>query len=123
MPTFSKSSADKLATCDERLQRLFNEVIKYTDCTIVCGHRNQEDQEKAFEQGFSLARWPKSNHNGLPSLAVDVCPYPIDWGNRERFEAFAVLVKEVAQNIGVDVEWGGLWKFTDLPHWQVKPLS
>lgn len=123
MPTFSKSSAEKLATCDERLQRLFNEVIKYTDCSIVCGHRDKAAQEAAFDGGFSLAHWPKSQHNSLPSLAVDVCPYPIDWGDEAKFRAFGVLVKECAAKLGIEIESGMDWKFKDLPHWQVKKLE
>jgi len=125
MPTFSKSSADKLATCDERLQRLFNEVIKYTDCTVVCGTRNKEAQEAAFEAGNSKVHWPNSQHNSLPSLAADVVPYPIDWYDVERFKAFSMLVLDCATKLGIEVEWGGNWThgFVDYPHWQVKKLE
>jgi len=125
MPTFSKSSAEKLATCDERLQRLFNEVIKYTDCTVVCGTRNKEDQDKAYQGGFSKVKWPNSQHNFLPSLAVDVVPFPIDWYDVERFQAFSMLVFDCANKLGIEVEWGGSWThgFVDYPHWQVKKLE
>ena len=35
MPKFGKNSKERLATCDERLQKVFNEVIKYVDCSVT----------------------------------------------------------------------------------------
>jgi peptidoglycan L-alanyl-D-glutamate endopeptidase CwlK len=43
MAKFSKRSKDNLATCHEDLQTLFNEVIQYTDCIVICGHRGEEE--------------------------------------------------------------------------------
>ncbi len=120
MPTFSKSSAEKLATCDRRLQDLFSEVIKLQDCTVVCGFRDECAQNEAYDAGFSHQRWPNGKHNRCPSLAVDVVPYPIDWADSKRFQDFAVLVKECAVKLGIEVDWGGGWAdFVDFPHWQV----
>jgi len=97
MYKFSKSSIEQLNTCHKDLQVLFNEVIKYYDCTIVCGHRNKEDQDKAYAAGNSEKRWPDSKHNTMPSLAVDVAPYEInkiDWGKTQT-SFFAGFVKGV----------------------------
>ena len=44
MPKFGKRSKERLATCDERLQEVFNEVIKFVDCSVLEGHREQERQ-------------------------------------------------------------------------------
>jgi peptidoglycan L-alanyl-D-glutamate endopeptidase CwlK len=44
MPQFGKDSLTKLSTCHPDLQKLFNEVIKHYDCTILEGHRSDEDQ-------------------------------------------------------------------------------
>ena len=46
MPKFSQDSFSKLSTCHPDLQVLFYEVIKYYDCTILEGYRNQVDQDK-----------------------------------------------------------------------------
>ena len=51
MPRFGKSSKKRLATCDNRLQKVFNEVIKTVDCSILEGHRSAERQDKLFEEG------------------------------------------------------------------------
>ena len=124
MPLFSKSSQEKLSTCHEDLQKLFNEVIKDVDCTIVCGFRNQEDQDKAFADGFSKRKWPDGNHNKNPSLAVDVCPYPVDFAAIERFKVFSEVVKCKANELGIGVSWGGDWRgFVDYPHWEIKGAS
>jgi peptidoglycan LD-endopeptidase CwlK len=122
MPSFSKSSLEKLETCDGRLQRLFNEVIKYTDCTVVCGHRGRAEQEAAFDAGFSKVHFPNSKHNKTPALAADVVPYPIDWHDVERFKEFAKLVFECANRLELEgLTWGGGWTdFPDYPHWELK---
>ena len=120
MPKFSKSSKDKLKTCDSRLQELFNEVIKYIDCTIVCGHRGEEEQNSAYLNGFSKLKFPKSKHNKLPSLAVDVIPYPTGYEDIEMFQELADVVFDLAGRLKIRVRWGGGWKkFVDKPHWEI----
>jgi len=84
MPHFGKTSRKRLATCHEDLQLVFNEVIKHFDCTIVCGHRGEADQNDAFERGNSKLRFPQSKHNQWPSLAVDAVPWPINWDDTDR---------------------------------------
>ena len=49
MYKYINTSKGRLSTCVERLQKFFNEVIKYVDCTILEGHRNEERQEKLFK--------------------------------------------------------------------------
>lgn len=127
MPRFSKKSLMRLITCHQDLQTLFNEVIKIYDCTILCGHRNKEDQEKAVREGKSKLHYPNSKHNTSPSLAADVAPYPIDWDDVGRFKEFASHVKSVRDQLLADgkidsnIEWGGDWKtFKDYPHWEIK---
>ena len=78
MPKFGKTSRKRLATCDERLQKVFNEVIKHVDCSILEGHRSGERQNKLYDEGKTKVKFPKGRHNNNPSLAVDVARYPID---------------------------------------------
>ena len=47
MPEFSQKSLNKLNQCHPDLQRLFLEVIKEHDCTIIEGYRTKEDQDIA----------------------------------------------------------------------------
>lgn len=121
MPSFSTQSAAKLLTCDYALQRLFNEVIKVVDCSIICGNRCKEDQEFAYETGHSKLQWPDSKHNSMPSMAVDVMPYPVDWSDMSRILAFAAIVKELAARGAIDIQWGGdFHTLKDYDHWQLK---
>lgn len=118
--SFSELSLMRLRTCHEDLQRLFLAVVKKSDCSIICGHRGQEEQDKAYHDGFSKVKWPNGQHNSMPSRAVDVMPYPIDWQDVPRMEAFAEVVKATADELGVKVVWGGDWTdFVDRPHWQL----
>lgn len=128
MPNFGKSSQENLKQSHTDLQRLFNEVIKYYDCTVICGHRDKESQNKAVLEGKSKLKYPQSKHNSMPSMAVDVVPYPIDWNNLKRFYHFGGFVLGLAAQMGINIRWGGDWdkdyditdeKFIDLPHFEL----
>ena len=90
MAKFGTTSRRKLNQCDARLQLLFERVVEDWDCSILTGHRTAAQQNKMEREGKSKLKWPKGNHNALPSRAVDACPYPIpDWSDRKHFDAFA----------------------------------
>ena len=123
MPSFGKRSRERLATAHPILQELFFEVVKGFDCTILCGHRTKMEQDALFyhDPPRTKAKFPKSKHNVLPSNAVDVMPYPIDWKDMDRLHEFAKHVKSVADDMDIPIEWGGDWEsFFDGPHWQRK---
>jgi hypothetical protein len=130
MPRFSSTSKARLSTCHSHIQQVFNEVIKYFDCKILEGHRDKETQDRLFHATppRTQVRWPNSKHNSSPSLAVDVFPYPINWGDRERAHLFAGYVLATAKQMGIDLRWGGDWdmdtevddnRFDDLPHFEL----
>ena len=134
MPKYSIASRSKLDTCHKDLQHVFNYVIRYFDCTIVEGHRGEEKQNKAFKEGKSKLKYPKSKHNRLPSMAVDVVPYPIDWKDHARMRYFAgwvVAVGRMMYDVGSNthlIRHGGDWdkdtqvndqSFIDLPHFEL----
>ena len=138
MPRFSESSRLRLASCHPALIDLFETVIEEYDATVIEGHRGQEAQHAAFIGGKSQLDWPKGKHNRMPSLAVDVAPAPIDWGEkgtpaerekaRARFYHFAGYVLGVARCKGITVRWGGDWardfdprdnRFADLVHFEL----
>ena len=137
MNTFSETSKQRLATCHRDLRTLFAHVIQDYDCTIVCGHRDQADQDKAFAEGKSTQKYPNSKHNHIPSLAVDAAPFEpkdgIDWKPRQ-MAFFAGYVKGIADRlykIGVishRIRLGIDWDsdndiddetFIDAPHFEI----
>ena len=129
MPKFGRKSRTRLATCDKQLQKLFNEVVKYFDCSVLVGFRGENEQNTAYESGHSKVKWPRGKHNSNPSFAADVAPYPIDWEDRERFIYFGGFVKGCAYKMDIPLRWGGDWdndtqlkdqKFNDLVHFELR---
>lgn len=107
MYKFSKSSEEKLATCHPDLQKLMNEVIKYYDCSIICGHRGEKEQNEAFEKGYSKLKFPNGKHNKIPSLAVDVLPYPFKgYQDRDQFLFMQGFIKGIATQLGIKIRLG-----------------
>ena|SRR5688572_12412576 len=118
---FGKKSLEVRSQLHPDLQKVVDEVSKTVNCSLICGHRNEADQNRAFAEGKSKLKWPKSRHNSWPSEAVDIVPYPVDWKDIKAFKAMAVKIKEAAETVGVKIEWGGDWvNFRDYPHWQLK---
>ena len=105
MPKFGRKSRERLATCHEDLQDLFNEVIKHVDCSVIEGQRSKERQNKLYEEGKTKVQYPNGRHNAIPSRACDVVPYPIDWNDRERFHLFAGFVLGIAQSMEINIRW------------------
>lgn len=138
--SFSPLSTVRLETCDPKLRRLFLEVLRQgVDCTILCGHRGKDEQDEAVRTGKSKTPWPTSKHNSLPSRAVDVAPYPVEWPSPSmgievyaralgRWYLFAGYVRATADRLGIRVRYGADWdgdfevkdqNFHYLPHWEL----
>lgn len=103
-------------------------MVELQDCSIIKGHRGKAEQEIAFLGGKSKLNFPQSKHNKLPSLAVDVQPYPYYEGDLKRWFKFAGVVMAVAELEGVKLRWGGDFNmngdysdqtFIDLFHWEL----
>ena len=131
MPRFGRKSRERLKSCDPRIQDLFNEVIKYVDCSVLEGHRSEERQNRLYDEGKTKVRYPKGRHNSSPSRAVDVTPYPVDWDDRERQTLFAGFVLGIARGMDLNIRWGGDWdqdfqvvdnRFDDFPHFELKDV-
>ena len=128
MYKFSQRSLDNLKNVDERLVRICNELIKRVDFTVIEGFRSLERQKELYDKGFSKIDGisKKGKHNYSPSLAIDIIPYkkghnPFD-GSKESdimFNNLAKEFKQVAKELGINITWGGDWKFIDKPHFQL----
>lgn len=134
MPQFGTSSRRRLEECDIRIQEILNEIIEHFDCTVLTGHRNEEEQNKKYAAGESKVKWPNSKHNTLPSKAVDVSPWPIPgnwgakWKDRVKFYELKAIIFFVASKNGVKIRFGGDWDqdgdyndntFDDLVHFEI----
>jgi len=102
MPSFGERSMRHYNTLHPDLQLVLSEAIKYVDFSIICGHRDKQEQNLAFQQGRSKLRFPQSKHNSYPSDAVDIVPYPnLDWNDRERFTYIAGIIMGIAMAKGI----------------------
>jgi len=125
--SFSERSKSKLYTCHNDLQRLFNEVVKGFDCTVIEGYRDKEKQDQLYPK-FTQVKFPNSKHNKQPSDGADVLPHPINWNDMRRMYYFAGYVKAKAEELGIGIRWGGDWdndteildnNFNDLCHFEL----
>lgn len=93
-------------------------AIKITkqDFVVIEGVRNINRQRELFKSGKSKTM----NSRHLTGHAVDICPYPVDWDDKEKFEAISDAMKDAAKKLKVSIEWGGDWKNAwDKPHYQL----
>jgi peptidoglycan L-alanyl-D-glutamate endopeptidase CwlK len=91
-------------------------TISKEDFTVIEGLRTMERQRKLLAQGFTKTL----NSRHLTGHAVDICPYPIDWNDHQRFTTVSQAMKEAAQKLNVPIVWGGDWKNGwDKPHYEL----
>lgn len=134
MPNFSQKSLEQLLTCDQRLQDILFEAIKFIDFIVIEGHRGKEEQNEAFRNGNSKLQWPNGKHNSSPSKAVDIAPYfadvtgKIDWKDMAAFGRLMGFIQRIAHEQGVKVRFGIDWdgdfrtrdeNFVDAPHLEI----
>lgn len=133
---FSNNSKAKLEQCHHDIQIICEHLIKYIDFTVVTGHRSPEEQLKKYNQGFSKVKVGK--HNSMPSMAIDIQPYPLSKDSREKREQFYFLagyfmgIAKMLKAVGTishDVRFGGDWDrdgeitdngFDDLYHFELR---
>lgn len=124
----NKTSLEKLKTCHPDIQRLAHAVDAVFPIQCICGSRNKVEQDKAFQNGMSKLKYPKSKHNvgkeaGRElSDAGDFVPDPdrnpatIDWGDIKSFELMCITFEQKADELGINIRLGRDFKFKDFPH-------
>lgn len=131
MASFGSRSRARLAECHPALQKVMHKAIENYDFAVLCGHRTEEDQTKAYGEHRSKVQWPNSKHNQTPSLAVDIAPWingSIPWTDHRHFYLMAGRILQAADDLGITLRHGGDWdmdgdisdqSFNDLPHFEL----
>ena len=113
------------------LDRALEEVA---DISLTTGHRGAKEQNEAFDSGNSKLRWPDGKHNQIPSIAVDLQPYPYPTNPLKLHAALGYIagrIIQMAEQDGITIRWGGDWdldgdvtdqNFDDLFHLELKEL-
>ena len=144
MYKLSQRSKDNLKGVHPSLKLLIEESIRDSpvDFTVTDGLRTTAEQKAIYAQGrtkpgkiVTKADGVKglSNHqdeadgkkDGLGS-AVDLYPYfdgKVQVNHKDtpkKLKEIATHIKAKAKELGIAIEWGGDWKFIDMPHFQLK---
>jgi len=125
---FSKKSLDKINNpkVHPKIKQLLLEAIKTSpiDFTVIETVRTIELQKIYFKakttKTMKSRHIPSTNKSGLCE-AVDIAPYPLNWGDKKRFIELSKHIKEVAKKLNIAITWGGDWKsLVDMPHYELK---
>ena len=136
---YGKGSLVALKGVHPDLVRLFEDVLKEIDHTIIQGLRTKEEQDRLFNEGKSKLKGNDPSAKHVYGLAVDVAPYPVIFPENTktrgdlikaygRFYFFAGFVKAKAKEMDIKVRWGGDWdgdydfsdqSFDDLVHFEL----
>jgi peptidoglycan L-alanyl-D-glutamate endopeptidase CwlK len=113
MRQWGKDSYKVYQELDPRLQRVVTRVRdEVADISLICGFRDQHEQNSLFDAGMSKLRWPDGKHNTFPSKAVDLQPYPRP-NTERRLEAalsyIAGAALQIGKEEGITLRWGGDW--------------
>lgn len=116
---FSRRSLLNLHTLTLNLQLVLRETLNLNlmDFAVVCGFRDEEEQNKLYIKGLSRVMWPNGKHNSVPSKAADIYPFvrgKISFDLRHCIY-LAGLVQAVGKKHGVEIRWGGNWDMDGEP--------
>lgn len=117
MYKLSAKSLHRLDGVHPDLVAVVKRAIEITeqDFSVLEGVRSYSRQEMLVKEGKSQTM----NSRHLTGHAVDLVPFPVSW-DWTYFYPIADAMKDAAQELGVDLEWGGDWKsFKDGPHFQL----
>lgn len=117
MYQLGNKSRKKLEGVHPDLVKVVERAIEITeqDFTVLEGLRDIERQRELVNTGKSTTL----NSRHLTGHAVDIAPWPISW-DWNYFYPIADAMKQAAEELEVDLEWGGDWKsFPDGPHYQL----
>lgn len=106
----SERSLKALSTTHADMQRVIKRAIQISpvDFSIIEGLRTKEKQAEYVRKGASQTM--KSSH--LTGSAVDIVPFVngrLDWDNWDNIYAMTAAVQKAAEELGVNIRWGGAW--------------
>jgi len=129
MPSLGAVSLARRGDCHPDLQRVLDRAIHFYDYTIIWAFRDKVAQDAAYLAKKSKKKWPNSKHNRMPSIAVDLAPWPLVYDAHPLdFAYMAGIIMCAAKLEGVELRWGGDWNknltsndegFKDLGHFEL----
>lgn len=129
---WGRKSRRNRETLSPGLLQIADKVLGYgiLDCLLDCSYRNEPEQNRLYAIHRSQVKWPKSKHNHLPAMAMDLVPVingKASW-NKLHCCVLAGLVQAAAVELNIMIRWGGNWdmdhepitdqEFQDLAHFE-----
>lgn len=123
---FSRSSIERMNGVDKNLRNVAYRALQISkvDFGIPAygGRRTAEEQKQLFDDGKSQLDGTEKKSYHQTGKALDVYAFvdgKASW-EPEHLAMVATAMLQAASEMGVKLEWGGLWKsFVDMPHFQV----
>ena len=136
MYNLSARSLNTMVGVNPDLVKVIKEAIVNSpfDFMITQGLRSAKYQNTLYQQGRTQRGLKVTNADGYikksnHQMKVDGLGYAIDfavldkakidWDTESKYEAVARHILEVGHKLGINLEWGGSWKFKDNPHIQI----
>jgi hypothetical protein len=115
---------EKLSTAHVRIADWFRQMKKeFSNLHVAWAWRGKEDQERAFREGKTKARWPHSKHNHVVdetpcSLALDV--FQLSEGKAVFPIRYFAEIQRFNEARGNSVLWrGNFRKLVDADHFEL----
>ena len=122
----SKASESRLIGVDARFVRVAKRALEISKVDFGIppdgGLRTAERQNELFKKKASKADGYENKSYHQSGKALDVYAYvdgKASW-KAEHLAMVACAMLQAANELGVKLEWGGLWQnFVDMPHFQI----
>ena len=136
MYNLSKRSLDTMVGVNPDLVKVIKEAIATSpfDFMVMQGVRSAKYQNELYQQGRTVRGLKVTNADGYikksnHQMKVDGYGYAIDfvilngkvldWDTESKYQAVAKHILDTGHKLGINLEWGGDWKFKDNPHIQI----
>lgn len=123
---FSSRSLMRMEGVDKRLVEVMHLAMSLSKVDFGIppygGVRTAKEQALLFKEGKSKADGVKVKSKHQSGSAIDVYAYvngKASWDEKD-LAMVACAVLQAANTLGYKVEWGGLWAWVDMPHFQIK---
>ena len=120
---WGRLSTERLVTCDKKLQAIADMMLERSpfDLTITAGYRTEDEQNEAYKNGKSRAKFGESKHNFFPSKAIDIVPVKVNWDSNDwKWAYMCALAYDCAMELGIKIKCGFFFKsIKDCPHIEI----
>ena len=117
---FGARSRENLDGCHPDLQALALAVmaLQVMDFSCTEGPRTLETHQELQDKDppVTWVGFNRSKHSHVPSSAMHLEPYPINYEDTDAYSRLIGMAQAVAAQMGIGIRLGALWKTRDYAH-------